>query len=86
MIFDIFHHSINSSEISWKEIKSSWKEKRPKLHISSQGDGPIGMHAPMIRSDDFKELKEFLGEDIFAVDVMVEAKAKEEAIEALIQL
>jgi len=80
MIFDIFHHSLNPSEIQWSEIKSSWKHKRPKIHISSQGDGPTGMHAPYIQKKDFQTLKEFVGDDIDKIDIMIEAKAKEEAI------
>lgn len=83
MIFDIFHHSINPSEISWNEIKSSWKEKRPKLHISSQGDGKVGHHADLIKKEDFKTLEDFLGDDLFEVDIMVEAKRKEEAIKQI---
>ncbi len=83
MIFDIFHHSINPSEINWSEIKSSWKEKRPKLHISSQGDGKVGHHADFISKEDFANLKEFLGDDFHEVDIMVEAKKKEDAIEKI---
>jgi len=83
MIFDIFHHSINQSEITWDEIKKSWKEKRPKVHISSQGDGKVGHHADFIAKEDFAILREFLGDDFFEVDIMIEAKKKEEAIERI---
>jgi len=83
MIFDIFHHSINPSDIEWKSIAASWKEKRPKMHISSQGDGKIGTHAAFINKDDFETLLAFVGSDAEYVDIMVEAKAKEDAIEML---
>lgn len=84
LIFDIFHHSINPSNIGWDEIKKSWRGKRPKLHISSQAKGgKKGMHADFITKEDFLALREWLGEDVDSVDVMVEAKAKEDAIEAL---
>ncbi len=86
MIFDIFHHSINPSVISWEEIKKSWKEKRPKLHISSQGDGKVGHHADFISEVDFVHLKEFLGDDFYEVDIMVEAKKKEGAIEKIFDI
>lgn len=83
-IFDIFHHSINPSPIEWRDIKKSWGSKKPKLHISSQADGgKKGMHADFIAEDDFLALVHFLGEDVEGVDVMVEAKAKEDAIAAL---
>ena len=83
MIFDIFHHSINPSNITWKEIKASWKDKRPKVHISSQGDGQVGKHGDFITLEDFKNLQNFLGDDFFDVDIMVEAKKKEDAIKRI---
>ncbi|MEW6552473.1 MAG: UV DNA damage repair endonuclease UvsE [Campylobacterota bacterium] len=86
MIFDIFHHSINPSYVTWNEIKQSWKNKRPKVHISSQGEGKIGTHAKEIAQDDFKRLLEFLGDDSKHVDIMVEAKDKEYAIQKLYDL
>ncbi len=86
MIFDIFHHSINPSNIKWEDIKKSWKEKRPKVHISSQGDGKTGHHADFITKEDFETLKTFLGEDVFEVDIMIEAKKKEDAIERILNL
>ncbi|MBN2895290.1 MAG: UV DNA damage repair endonuclease UvsE [Campylobacterales bacterium] len=84
MIFDIFHHSINPSEVCFKTIKASWGVKRPKLHISSQAPGgKRGMHADWIDPEDFESLLRFLGDDARNVDVMIEAKAKEDAIAAL---
>lgn len=83
MIFDIFHHSINPSDIEWYEIKSTWQNKRPKVHISSQGEGKIGTHAKEITQDDFTNLIKFLGADWENVDIMVEAKDKEYAIDNL---
>lgn len=86
MIFDIFHHSINPSDISWEEIKNSWGAKRPKLHISSQGDGKTGMHADFITDEDFQTLKNFLGDNLYEVDIMIEAKKKEDAIAKIYQI
>ena len=83
MIYDHFHHSINPSCIQWDAIKASWGEKRPKVHISSQGEGKVGTHASFIDEKDIKSLIHFLGADAHDVDIMVEAKAKEEAIEAI---
>lgn len=85
MIFDIFHHYINPSDIMWNEIKQTWKNKRAKVHISSQGEGKIGTHAKEITENDFKKLLEFLGDDSHNVDIMVEAKDKEYAIHKLKQ-
>ncbi len=83
MIFDSFHHSIYPSEVSWKEIHASWKMKRPKVHISSQGEGKVGTHASFIAPKDWESLCAFLGDEKENIDIMVEAKAKEEAINAL---
>lgn len=85
MIFDIFHHSINPSDVSWDDIKCSWKNKRPKLHISSQGEGKIGHHADFISEVDFATLQDFLGDDFYEVDIMIEAKKKEDAIERILK-
>lgn len=86
MIFDSFHHSINPSCITFEEIKKSWGTKRPKVHISSQGEGKRGTHAPFIEINDWQWLLGFLGEEAHEVDIMVEAKAKEKAILALAAL
>jgi len=83
MIFDSFHHSIHPSTVTWEAIKESWGAKRPKVHISSQGDGKVGMHAPFITQENLAWLVDFLGDDQHDVDIMVEAKAKEEAVEAI---
>ncbi|MGQ9473368.1 MAG: UV DNA damage repair endonuclease UvsE [Candidatus Caldatribacteriaceae bacterium] len=83
MVFDIFHHSLNQSDISWSRIKKTWGNRRAKVHISSQGEGKIGTHAMEIKKSDWKTLLEFLGEDYQKVDIMVEAKGKEEAIKKL---
>jgi len=83
MIFDHFHHSINPSDVTWADIRGSWKQKRPKVHISSQGEGKVGTHAPFICEENFRSLVSFLEEDAQEVDIMVEAKAKEDAIEAI---
>lgn len=86
MIFDSFHHSINPSEITFEAIKKSWQAKRPKVHISSQGEGKKGTHAAFIEVKDWRWLLNFLGEAALEVDIMVEAKAKEKAINALAAL
>lgn len=84
-IFDIFHHSINQSEVNWMQIKETWGSKRPKVHLSSQGDGPVGMHSIFIEKGDFKSLIAFLGNDASCVDIMIEAKGKEKAIHDLMK-
>lgn len=66
------------------EILNTWKEKniKPKFHVSEQGSGKIGHH-----SDFIEEIPSYLLEipekyDI-KIDIMIEAKMKEQAIEKL---
>lgn len=84
MIFDWFHHQINPSEVLWRDIEASWGSKRPKLHLSSQApNGRTGQHADFIDPQNFHALKLFLGDAAARVDLMVEAKAKEDAVTVL---
>ncbi len=61
----------------WHDICRTWGTKRPKLHISEQGEGAIGHH-----SDYISAIPEYLFEfsKYRAFDLMIEAKNKELAI------
>eukprot|EP01029_Cantina_marsupialis_P005334 TRINITY_DN157675_c1_g2_i1.p1 TRINITY_DN157675_c1_g2~~TRINITY_DN157675_c1_g2_i1.p1 ORF type:complete len:290 (-),score=30.84 TRINITY_DN157675_c1_g2_i1:210-1079(-) len=83
MVFDIYHHSLNKSEFEPKDIIKTWGRKRPKVHLSSLGVGRFGKHGDFIDVDDFIELENMFKEDTKKIDIMVEAKYKEEAIEKL---
>ena len=83
MVFDIYHHSLNNSEFEPKDIVKTWKNRRPKVHLSSKGDGKFGNHADFIELKDFLELDEMFKDDIQNIDIMVEAKKKEFAIKKL---
>ncbi|AXH12111.1 UV DNA damage repair endonuclease UvsE [Halarcobacter bivalviorum] len=83
MVFDIYHHSLNLSEFEPKDILKTWQKKRPKVHLSSKGDGKFGNHADFIEAKDFFELEKMFEEESKSIDIMVEAKKKELAIEKL---
>lgn len=83
VIVDNLHHQINPGGLSLKQAVqlgiSTWKDKRPKLHLSSQdGSKRTGAHARRISPQDAMELLDAL--DHAEVDIMVEAKDKELAV------
>ena len=67
-----------------KDILDSWKNRgiKPKFHISEQGSGKIGHHSDYIENipDYLMEIPEKYDTNI---DIMIEAKMKEKAIEKL---
>jgi UV DNA damage endonuclease len=82
-VFDIYHHSLNLSHFDKEIFMRTWHNKIPKVHISSKGEGRFGKHADFIEAKDFHALWDIFGDDISNVDIMVEAKQKENAIEKL---
>ncbi|RXJ75974.1 UV damage repair endonuclease UvsE [Arcobacter sp. F155] len=83
MVFDIYHHSLNLSEFNPQDILKTWGNRRPKVHLSSKGDGKFGNHADYIEAKDFFELEKMFQNDTKNIDIMVEAKKKELAIQRL---
>ncbi|WP_321315371.1 UV DNA damage repair endonuclease UvsE [Halarcobacter sp.] len=83
MVFDIYHHTLNPSEFEAKDILKTWGNKRPKVHLSSKGEGRFGKHGDEIFLKDFIELKNMFKEATKEIDIMVEAKNKEFAIKNL---
>lgn len=62
-------------------ILDSWKRRgiKPKFHISEQGSGRVGHHSDYVETipDYLLEIPDKYGVDI---DIMIEAKAKEQAV------
>jgi UV DNA damage endonuclease len=93
MIFDLFHHKCLHTAPDWQDgleekleqIIDTWKGKVPKLHLSSQKPNTRTSHADYIEQNDFDELQDWMekirpeGE----YDLMIEAKLKEKAVQAL---
>ena len=65
-------------------ILETWKRRgiKPKFHVSEQGSGRVGHHSDFIEviPDYLMEIPEKFGQDI---DIMIEAKMKEQAIAKL---
>lgn len=86
-ITDTLHHALNPGGVSLREALDltlpTWGERRPKLHLASQDpEKQAGAHARLIRQEDWLRLLEALGGR--DADIMVEAKGKELALEALL--
>ena len=92
MILDYHHYTCNKGDIDikdyYKEIFNTWKALRPKIHFSSPRNKTkkeIRSHHDYITCDDFISFLEsikYLNTDI---DIMIEAKAKDEAVFKLIR-
>ena len=85
VIADTLHHALNPGGIAIDEAVersvASWQVRgdRPKVHLSSQDPAKqAGAHAFSIDADDLARLLAVLGDR--DVDVMIEAKGKEQAL------
>lgn len=88
MVLDLHHHQVNSGgapDIAdlWPRIMATWHGSGlpPKIHISSpkSASDPRG-HADFIRLPDVLPFLRRIAGDTEALDVMVEAKMKDEAL------
>ena len=92
MVLDYHHYVCNNGNIDineyYKEIFDTWNDNKPKIHFSSPKNKTkkeIRSHHDYINSDDFISFIEsikYLNKDI---DIMVEAKGKDEALFKLIR-
>ena len=87
-ITDAFHHELNPGDLTLREALDlslpTWEIRgaRPKIHLSSQDpEKQPGAHAYSVALEDWHVLLAAL--DGREVDIMVEAKGKEQALEPL---
>lgn len=86
IVLDYHHYRCNKSDIDMKKILSSWKNRVPKMHFSSpKNSKEIRSHSDYIDSDDFLMFVSKLKEYDRDVDIMIEAKAKDDAMFRLIR-
>ncbi|MEN3008387.1 UV DNA damage repair endonuclease UvsE [Pseudothermotoga sp.] len=86
VVFDYYHHMINPSNFDSKMVLSSWEGRIPEFHLSSfpTVSKKLNEHGDWIEIEDVLSLENlFKGKRI---DVILEAKKKEKAIERLIEL
>lgn len=90
IVLDYHHHICNheNKEIEFEKIFMTWKNITPKVHFSSPKNKTkkdFRSHHDYINSDDFIEFIEKIKHLPYNVDIMIEAKAKDEALFRLIR-
>ena len=92
MILDYHHHICNHDELDindyLKDILSSWHNATPKMHFSSPKNKTkkdFRSHNDYINVDAFINFIDILKPFNHDVDIMIEAKAKDEALFRLVR-
>ena len=89
MVLDYHHHKCNNDNIEIEkyieEIFNTWKST-PKVHLSSpKNKKEYRTHNDYINSDDFIELEQLIKKTNQNVDIMIEAKEKDNALFKLVR-
>ena len=90
-VFDYHHHKCNPCDNIEKlifKILDTWKEINPKMHLSSSKNRTkkdFRSHSDYIEYNDFNELLKLIKPYNKDIDIMIEAKAKDDAIFRLIR-
>lgn len=88
IVLDYHHYICNPSDISFMDIFSSWSSINPKVHFSSPKSKlkkEFRSHNDYIDSDDFINFILKIKDLPFDIDIMIEAKKKDEALFRLIR-
>ncbi len=92
IVLDYHHHSCNGNGIELKEhiedIFATWKNINPKIHFSTPKNKTkkeMRSHHDYIESDSFIAFIESIKHLNYDIDIMIEAKKKEEALFRLIR-
>lgn len=88
LIVDNLHHALNGgtplAELPWARIGATWGNRRPKMHYSEQDPTKRpGAHTVGVTPGLFEAM--LAGVGLPAFDVMLECKAKEQALLALVE-
>lgn len=95
VVVDLFHHQCNPSGPTWDaglgdllaRAMATWGRRVPKLHLSSRRPGTTTSHADYVEPADFETLLALMRDvppEDAPYDLMLEAKAKERALLALL--
>lgn len=92
IVFDYHHHFCNPSKSTFDQfmpiVLKSWHNKIPKIHFSSprgKAKNNIRSHADYINSKAFIDFVNELKKYNTSVDIMIEAKKKDEALFRLVR-
>lgn len=86
VVLDYHHYKCNKSDIDIEKILNSWKNKRPKMHFStSRNSRNFRSHSEYVDSDEFINFIDEIKKYNRDVDVMIEAKGKDDALFRLVR-
>ncbi|MBA4493545.1 UV DNA damage repair endonuclease UvsE [Paenactinomyces guangxiensis] len=87
MVLDLHHHKVNNHgetvEELWPHIVQTWEKEKfpPKIHISSpKNDKEVLNHADFVNPNDLLPFLRIAQASTDRLDVMIEAKMKDEAL------
>ena len=86
VVLDYHHHLCNKSDFSFADIFNSWGNSRVKMHFSSpKNKRDYRSHNEYINGDDFINFIEILKKYDRDVDIMLEAKGKDDSLFRLVR-
>lgn len=86
VVLDYHHHLCNKSDFSFEDVFNSWGDRTVKVHFSSpKNKRDFRSHNDYINGDDFIHFIEMIKEYDRDVDVMIEAKCKDDSLFRLVR-
>ena len=86
VVLDYHHHLCNKSDFSFVDIFNSWGNSRVKMHFSSpKNKRDYRSHNKYINGDDFINFIEILKKYDRDIDIMLEAKGKDDSLFRLVR-
>ena len=86
IVLDYHHHLCNKSDFSFVDIFNSWGNSRVKMHFSSPKNKiDYRSHNEYINGDDFINFIEILKKYDRDIDIMLEAKGKDDSLFRLVR-
>ncbi len=86
IVLDYHHHNCNKSDFDMMDVIESWNGMIPKMHFSSpKNKKEYRSHSEYINSDNFVSFIEMLKKYDRDIDIMIEAKGKDDALFRLIR-
>ena len=86
IVLDYHHHNCNKSDFDMNDVFNTWRGKTPKMHFSCpKNKKDFRNHSEYIDIDDFISFMDLLKKYDRDVDIMIEAKAKDDALFRLVR-
>jgi len=86
VVLDYHHHMCNRCDFDMKSVFDSWGNMVPKVHVSSpRNSRDFRSHSEYINSDEFIKFIEIVKKYNIDLDIMIEAKGKDDALFRLVR-